>query len=257
MLMYRAGAPFYGRALKLSDPTCADRGCAIASEGYSSDCGVIATAPSVIPYFEIQGLQDSSRGAKNFVETWRDIKTSSRSLMLSDGKLPPYFPAPSHTHLCDIGSLIGKIPLLTLETSSTLTEYDDPVALKWKSNRALDLCMGGVSVFGMEFDNGQYDLTYALWDVGSGLVKSAADIALGTTTTYNQSSANDAIRCTWQCSQQRRLCQCQFLGNIAFRSSSTRAYIGLGLCGILHLEQLPIPIHRQCLQGAVRSWLKR
>lgn len=57
----------------------------------------------------------------------------------------------------------------------SVVEFDNKDSVVGKVGSAIDLCMGGVSVFAVEQDNLDNDLTNAIWDVGA-LAPTAEDI---------------------------------------------------------------------------------
>ncbi|KAF8918444.1 hypothetical protein CPB85DRAFT_84634 [Mucidula mucida] len=138
------GVPFYGRSKTPTSQDCVSDGCAINS-GTSSTSECIASTDlgqGTFPYYSIYSM-----------DTEGGLDTSAARV--GEGM--------------DITS--GRY----WTSAGDILQFETPDSVREKARQATMLCAGGLSVFSLDQDNRNYDLTNAIWD-GGALLPTAAEI---------------------------------------------------------------------------------
>ncbi|KAF8597455.1 hypothetical protein BDV93DRAFT_547915 [Ceratobasidium sp. AG-I] len=138
------GVPFYGRSRRLSATTCSDDGCGIATGlGSTSECiGTSNLGQGTFPYFSID-----SRVNHGSLDT--DSVGSAKTITNSAGRF--------------------------VTDSGYVFDYETPASVVEKARAATMLCAAGLSVYSLDQDNRDFELTNAIWG-GGALLPSAAEI---------------------------------------------------------------------------------
>ncbi|KAF8597456.1 hypothetical protein BDV93DRAFT_513317 [Ceratobasidium sp. AG-I] len=141
------GVPFYGRSRRLSAATCSDDGCGIATGlGSTSEC--ISTSDlgqGTFPYFSID-----SRVNHGSIDT--DSVGSTK----------------------EIGNSAGRF----VTDSGYVFDYETPASIVEKARAATMLCTAGLSIYPLDQDNRDFELTNAIW--GGGALLPTADEIVST-----------------------------------------------------------------------------
>ncbi|KAB5588575.1 hypothetical protein CTheo_7981 [Ceratobasidium theobromae] len=125
------GVPFYGRSRKLSNANCSNDGCGIASGiGSTSECVAAgALGQGTFPYVAISDLLTSGSLDKNSAGSSKGIEGSAGRYITNSGYV---------------------------------FDHETPASVAEKAKSASLLCTGGLSIFSLDQDNRNFDLTRAI-----------------------------------------------------------------------------------------------